>query len=273
MTAGKAVTFDPKVNLEWTDFHSICKRHLLEQGVTLKKPALYEQFLKSEAMQTLLSSVSSRLGLDTRISAADMKQIFRGCAFGHAIHNNSAWCAAFSKQELRLIEQLEDVDDFHGDSYGREVNQKAPCTVMRDLVARIEDTVAKEETGERGKRTFLRFSHAGAMKQLISYLGLFDQLNMGLSSLSACEREKWDSRSREWRSSLISPFSANIQFILYKCTPRQNSGSGIDYRLLSLVQEAPVTVRGCASELCPLDQFLSQYRSANQCNLKKICRI
>lgn len=267
---GKDITFNPSVNLQWTDFHSICERHLMEQGVSLKKPALYDQFLKSEAMRILLSSVSRRLGLDRSISASEMKLIFRGCAFGHAIHNDSAWCSAFSKQELRLIELLEDVDDFYGDAYGRDVNLKAPCAVVRDLVMRVEDVVAKEATGERGTRTFLRFSHAGAMKQLISYFGLFDELKTDLpaASVSECEREKWDSRSRDWRSSVISPFSANIQFILYKCTqPR------IDYRLLSLVQESPVTVRGCASELCPLDQFLSHYRSAHQCNLKKICRI
>lgn len=222
-------------------------------------------------MRSLIHSVSSRLGLENNVSISEMKVIFRGCAFGHAISGDSSWCSAFSKQELRLIELLEDVDDYFGDAYGREVNQKAPCPVAHDLVSRIEGIV---EGREPTARTFLRFSHAGAIKQLISYFGLFDQLNTDLpSSSSSCESDKWDSRSRDWRSSLISPFSANIQFILYDCNPSGNSGSRIDYRLLTLLQESPVTVRGCGSEWCPLDQFLAQYRSSQQCNLKKICRI
>ena len=264
--------FDPKVNLEWTDFHSICEQLLDEQGVSLNKPPQYSKLLKSEAMKSLLHSVSRRLGLDRNVSSSEMKQMFKGCAFGHAIHSDSSWCSVFSKQELRLIELLEDVDDYFGDSYGREVNQKAPCSVARDLVQRIHSIVG--HGSEAKARTFLRFSHAGAIKQLISYFGLFDQLNTDLPSpSSSCESDKWDSRSQDWRSSLISPFSANIQFILYNCSSSGNSGSGIDYRLLSLLQESPVTVRGCDSELCPLDQFLARYRSAEQCNLKKICRI
>lgn len=202
--------------------------------------------------------------------------MFRGCAFGHAIHGDNSWCFAFSKQELRLIELLEDLDDYFGDAYGRDVNQKAPCTVARDLLSRIDSIVGQQQEDRSTKRTFLRFSHAGAIKQLISYFGLFEQINMDLpSESSSCESDKWDSRRGDWRSSLISPFSANIQFILYNCSSTENAGSGIDYRLLSLLQERPVVVRGCASDLCPLDQFLAQYRSSQQqqCNLKKICRI
>lgn len=266
------VNFDPKVNLELTDFHTICEKALSEQGVSLKKPPQYSKFLKSPAMRSLIHSISRRLGLEDNVSDSEMKMMFRGCAFGHAIHADSSWCSAFSKQELRLIELLEDVDDYFGDAYGREVNQKAPCPVARDLVSRIEAIVERREPNP--KRTFLRFSHAGAIKQLISYFGLFDQLNTDLPpTSSSCESDKWDSRSRDWRSSLISPFSANIQFILYDCNPTGNSGSRIDYRLLTLLQESPVTVRGCGGELCPLDQFLAQYRSSYQCNLKKICRI
>ena len=261
---------------ELTDFHTLCEGYLAEQGVSLDKPALYEQLLKSEALQAMRTSISARLGLGSNLSSSQVKMLFRGCAFGHAIHSDSAWCAAFSKQELRLIELLEDVDDFLGDAYGRDMNQKAPCPVVEDLVRRLEHAVAQEASGgTQQERAFLRFSHAGALKQLVSFLGLFDQLDTGLPSTSACEREEWDSRSRDWRSSLISPFSANMQFILHKCSRRseEDAGSGIDYRLLTLLQEAPVTVRGCDSEFCPLHQFLSQYRSALQCNLKKICRI
>ena len=272
--------FQPTVNIEWTDFHSMCKQLLTEQGVGLKKSPRYEQMLKSDAMRSLIASVSSRLGLEKNISTSEMKLMFRGCAFGHAIHDKSAWCTVFSKQELRLIELLEDVDDFYSDAYGRDINTKAPCSVVRDLVTRIEAVVAPREertAGSEDQRTFLRFSHAGAIKQLMSYLGLFDELTSGpTTAATTCESETWDSRSRVWRSSLISPFSANLQFILYNCSQAASATQatqGIDYRLRTLLQESPVVVRGCTSDLCPLPHFLAQYRSAQQCNLKKICRI
>jgi multiple inositol-polyphosphate phosphatase/2,3-bisphosphoglycerate 3-phosphatase len=264
------------VNRELTEYHAICEGHLENQGIEFGKHPQYTKFAKSPAMQNLIQSVSRRLGFDRTLSASELKMMFKGCSFGHAIHTDSSWCSVFSKQELRLIELHEDLDDYFADAYGRTINQRSPCPVVEDLVSRIQNAIARRDLSTR---TFLRFSHAGAVKPLVSYFGLFDQLDTELpaSSSSCSEREEWDSRSRVWRSSLIAPFSANIQFILYNCTSNAasngNSGSGIDYRLLSLLQESPVTVRGCDSELCPVDQFLAQYRSAHQCDLEKICRL
>ena len=261
--------FNPEVKPNVTDFHTECHDHLGKQGVLLKKPSQYNDFLKSSTMENVRQSVSARLGLDTPLDPSLFKIIFRGCAFGHAIFNSDAWCSAFSNEELRLVELLEDLDDYFGDAYGRNINLKAPCSLTHDILDQFHDIIDKTDDGTR--KTFLRFSHAGGMKQVISYLGLYDVLNMNIepTSTSKC-RSKPDFYSRDWRSSMLSPFSANFVFTLYKCE------SDPQYKVLTKLQGHPVAIKGCpSSALCPFDQFeqtLSRIPK-NECNHDKLCRI
>ena len=180
---------------------------------------------------------------------------------------------------------MEDLDDYFGDAYGRDINSKAPCVAVEDILSKIEDAIHADETtrssgsSNKSPEAYLRFSHAGAIKQMLAYLGMFTSLHVSDFNVSAdysCESESHDiSTSNEWRSSLVSPFSSNIAFVLHKCsnsTPGASS-TQFDYRILTLLQETPVKVKGCLSSLCPLDQFVSNLRTNTLCNLKKICRI
>ena len=235
--------------------------------------------------------------------------LYKGCSFGFAVNQDISWCSVFTNQELRIIEFLEDLDDYFGDAYGRDVNSKAPCVAIEDILSKIEDSIHDDEGSHSSQQqhhhhhhhqhqqrsssassnlnkspeAFLRFSHAGAIKQMLAYLGMFTSLHVSDFNVSAdysCESESHDiSTSNEWRSSLISPFSSNIAFVLHKCsnsTFSSSSSSNIssfDYRVLTLLQETPVKIKGCPSSLCPLDQFVANLRTNTMCNLKKICRV
>ena len=265
--------FNPEMKLGLTDFHTICRDHLKKQGVLLKNPPAYTDFLQSSTMESIRQSVSARLGLDTPVDPSLFKIIFRGCAFGHVIFNSDAWCSAFSNEELRLIEMLEDVDDYFGDAYGRNINSKAPCSLTHDILGQFRDIMGK--TDESTRKSFLRFSHAGGMKQVISYLGLYDVLNMNLEPTSTTKcRSKPDFYSRDWRSSLLSPFSANFVFTLYKC--QSNTNTDPEFKVLTKLQGYPVAIKGCpSSALCPFNKFeqtLSRI-SKDDCKHDKLCRI
>jgi len=243
----------------------MCEDNFKKQGVFLKNPMQYNDFLKSPSMESVRQAVSSRIGLRKSLDAKTFKVLFRGCAFGHAIFNSDAWCAVFSNQELRLIEMLEDLDDYFGDAYGRNFNSKVPCSLGLDVSEKFIEQM--KETGE--KKSFLRFSHAGAIKPFASFLGLYDLLNSNLGENHAKCRVSVDLESREWKSSLISPFSANFAFVLYKCDDQ--------FKVLTRLQETPIKLPRCPSDsyLCPLEQFTSimERIPRSECKHDNLCRI
>ena len=248
---------------------------------------MYDDFMRSSTMTKVREAVSKRLGLDEPLSIGKFKMLYKGCSFGYAVNQDISWCSLFSNQELRIIEFAEDLDDYFGDAHGRDVNGKAPCIASQDLLSRIESVVqlnkqSASSSSVKSPKAFLRFSHAGSFKQLLSHLGLFTSLHVSDFNVTAdysCDSESHDiSSSNEWRSSLVSPFSTNIAFVLHKCpnltaTPDSTSPK-FDYRILSLIQETPAKMKGCSSALCPLDQFTSLLRSKPySCNLKQICHL
>ncbi len=141
--------------------------------------------------------------------------------------------------------------------------------MIGDLLDKVQSTI----NNNKEKKTFLHFTHAGVMKRLYSGLGLFSDLksyNNLNTEESICLSEK-----REWKSSLISPFSANFAAVLYKCKNKdkscdQNNGK---YKLLTLVQENPVIIKGCDSALCSVDKFINTYETMSSCDLSEICKI
>lgn len=126
------------------------------------------------------------------------------------------------------------------------------------------------------KKTYLHFSHAGLMKRLYSGLGLFDKLEENIddeSQESICLND-----DRKWKSSLVCPFGANFAAILHKCSkddkPKKSDSSDAKYKILTLVQEKAVRVKGCDSHFCSADKFIKAYKQmASDCNLQQICRI
>ncbi len=60
-------------------------------------------------------------------------------------------------------------------------------------------------------------------------------------------------RDRQYRTSLIAPFGANIAFILYECEEEPTQ------RLATWHQERPVKPGRCSKELCDLEEFIKAY--------------
>jgi hypothetical protein len=112
------------------------------------------------------------------------------------------------------------------------------------------------------------------MKRLYSGFGLFSDLKS--NNNLQYEESICLSDEREWKSSLITPFSANFAAVLYKCKNKdknqdQNNGK---YKLLTLVQENPVIINGCDSALCSVDKFINTYQTmSSSCDLTEICKI
>lgn len=83
-----------------------------------------------------------------------------------------------------------------------------------------------------------------------------------------------------WRSSLLVPFGTNFAAVLYRCSADTSNSNELEpevsskWKLLTLLNEVPVVVRGCSEALCDLEHFLGEYEQwtvPETCDLDAIC--
>lgn len=54
------------------------------------------------------------------------------------VNHRSAWCAVFIKEELQVLEYLEDLDSFYDAGYGSEANIRLGCSAIKDMIKKFE---------------------------------------------------------------------------------------------------------------------------------------
>ncbi|KAH7943514.1 hypothetical protein HPB52_009170 [Rhipicephalus sanguineus] len=194
----------------------------------------------------------------TRVSfEGDLKMLLRACMFEYAIYDQSPWCSVFTEDDLKAVEFKDDLDDYYEDGYGLERNYAQACPIIQELVDRLE-VMAKDPSHPN---KVLYFSHAGGFKKVVARLGLHRDVDP-LNADGLCTQA-----NRAWRSSLLCPFNGNVAFVLYKCTADQ-------HKVVTFLNEQPVTVPGCPDVHCPLMTFVDQYKMhATSCNLTEICSV
>ena len=119
------------------------------------------------------------------------------------------------------------------------------------------------------------FGHAETLGPLYTALGLFIDPEPPKASNF---REQ---QSRTFRSSLILPFGANLQLILYECEPQEQYLNPEDesehipeYYIKLLVNEKPQKLPGCEEELCPYTTVRDQLKEqVDHCNFVRTCKM
>lgn len=109
--------------------------------------------------------------------------------------------------------------------------------------------------------------HSTTVLSLMSTLGLFrDEL-----PLLASNRDQLIDRN--FKTSNIAPYSANVAFVVYACDNYMTeAGSGRSFLIQLLVNEEPVMIPGCDSLLCPYNEVRDRYYSlVKECNIADIC--
>ena len=127
------------------------------------------------------------------------------------------------------------------------------------------------------KKGIFRFGHHGTVVRLLGILGLFKDEE----PLKADNFERHT--NRKFRNSRIGPFSTNIAFVLYECTPGvttagdNNDGVRLPptldrYMVELLFKEIPERFPFCSYDLCSYDEVRNHYkRHIDLCDLKHVC--
>ena len=73
-----------------------------------------------------------------------------------------------------------------------------------------------------------------------------------------------DQAKRKWRLSLVNPFAANINFVLYNCN--------LEFFVRTFLNEKEIQLPVCDSMFCPLEEIEKGWESViESCNFDLLC--
>ncbi|XP_008792169.1 multiple inositol polyphosphate phosphatase 1 isoform X2 [Phoenix dactylifera] len=222
--------------------------------------------LKEPILDEITSSLVTRFQLNfTRRDVASLWFLCKQEASLLEITDQA--CALFSAYEVSLLEWTDDLEVFVLKGYGKAINYRMGVPLLQEVVQSMEQAImAKEEnrTPATFEKARLRFAHAETLVPFTCLLGLF----LEGSEFEQIQREQplclppKPPQKRNWRGSIVAPFSGNNMLALYQCPGNNSSGvmlSGAHrskYFVHVLHNEIPTPVPGCGNmDFCPFEVF------------------
>ncbi|GFG36484.1 hypothetical protein Cfor_11822 [Coptotermes formosanus] len=209
----------------------------------------------------VITSVSKRLGFSSDIDYALVDIMYTTCRFEKAWHvySISPWCAAFSKDDLKVLEYREDLESFYIRGFGNSMNKDVGCPLAKNFLDRFSEL----EEGKEQRDGVLYFSHDTDLQLFFTSLGVGkDEVNITHSNYASMA-------DRHWRTSLLTPFASNFVATFFKCD------EGEKFRVQFRLQEKVIKLSGCPDDawgLCDWSVVKKNYGSISEsCNLDKWC--
>ncbi|XP_042220335.1 multiple inositol polyphosphate phosphatase 1-like isoform X2 [Homarus americanus] len=240
-------------------FYKACPRWLREvyknNETTYKERRL---FVQTEEFQSMAHAVSARLGFMHPLKPREIVAIYDECRYETAWWpaRRSAWCSAFSPSDFEVMEYHQDLKYYYEDSYGHPLNSKTACRTLADLYTNMRMTV---NNGVAKPQGIFYFAHDKTIFKVLAGLGLF-RPPQHLKHNNFAEM-----RNRYWRTSFVSPFSANVAFVLYRC--------GLEFKVGTFFQGQPTPLKEiCQGVTCRWEE-ISPWLNENYktCDLSKLC--
>nr|XP_031837082.1 multiple inositol polyphosphate phosphatase 1-like [Nomia melanderi] len=215
------------------------------------------KFEEEPEFQTLIQNISRRLGFLYHISKRSILTMYDMCRYEKSwtVTKLSPWCAVFNKEELSVLEYREDLYYYYKAGYGREINAQLGCTLLQDMMNHFWK-VEKDQEMTEPKGVFY-------FTDIISLQNLLTTLNINKDQTHLTAYNYKDMTKRQWRTSFISPFAANLIAVLYKC-----DGDSQPNKVMFYLAEKLVRLDGCNVGLCNWEHFKQKFNPIiNQCNL------
>ncbi|XP_069691309.1 multiple inositol polyphosphate phosphatase 1-like [Periplaneta americana] len=205
-------------------------------------------------IQDLIKTVTDRLGFETPISMSDATHMYAACRFEKAwnVAKVSPWCAVFTDEDLTKLEYKEDLKYYYTKGFGNDMNKDVGCPPAKDFLLRFSAL----ESGEQQPAGVFYFSHDTDLMLLFSSLGI------GEDDVPITHSNYEESRNRQWRTSLLTPFAGNFAVVFFKCDGDE------PYKVQFYLREKLLDMEGCDQGLCDWSYIKQKYSSiAENCNL------
>lgn len=194
----------PPANDTLLKFYDLCPAWE-DQGEEAKGPhSEYQKFINSPLGQKTISDISQRLGFKFSLSLRQIDTIWDMCRYEQAWHLDrySAWCSAFTKSQVEVLEYLEDIKYYYKQGYGYELNSNIACTLAQDLLQYMGS--------DKNPTVTAYFAHSSTVQLFLTALGVAEDRE----ALRADNFEQM--RYRQWRTSKFGPFTTNIAAVKYE---------------------------------------------------------
>ncbi|KAG2932444.1 hypothetical protein PC114_g1867 [Phytophthora cactorum] len=178
-------------------------------------------------------------------SPKDLMAVQSACAFDIALyHHKHQWCSLMSMTFIHSLDYLDDLEQFYWIGAGYKINYEMAAVLLRELV----DTMMGRVNGSNTLAGNFFFAHAETTLPLVTLMGYGDR------SLLLANATKAEINSRGFRTSILSPFGANIEFRLFK----RKSGAE-EFYVQILVNEKKAKIPGCERVFCKLSELEQQW--------------
>lgn len=263
------------------EFHKQCDELSVEGDDTEVGPNL-----TTNAFTTIAESISKslKLPISDQLSPKEIKALYSVCKYETAILGSSIWCNLFTEKNLKFYEYYNDVETWHKHLYGDSDQIFPTCVVLEDLINQFLQVI-NSPRNSLIPHTYLHFTHSEVIRKMIaSIVDLSDDKSYKKKSVEGHLRAGSIPEKREWKSSLFTPFSANLLFTLYECgnNPPSSGGlrevsvNGAPFRLVVSLNEHPILVDDdhCPDTVCPMskmDKLRLYHTGTKKCDLVKLC--
>ncbi|XP_033732254.1 multiple inositol polyphosphate phosphatase 1-like [Pecten maximus] len=235
-------------------FYDSCKSYqkLLNNDKTFEE---YHKFLAGPEMRDVVAKVNNAvLSGHSNLSIDQVLMIKKICVYELAFFNTSDWCNYLSLQELEVMDYAGDIWSNIIGGYRYKITSQMSCPLFKHVFKQMDKVVTDES--DRPSASF-RFTHVVPVFSMYTALGLFN----GSHTLRASDYLA--NAGRQFRSSVILPFSANLVTTMYKC--------GTDYMVRMMVNEEEVDIPACGAPMCPYTVMKEHYKHFVNCDFDKVC--
>ncbi|XP_011501782.1 PREDICTED: multiple inositol polyphosphate phosphatase 1-like [Ceratosolen solmsi marchali] len=208
-----------------------------------------DKFIMTSEFQQLIKNVSSRLGFIRSLNFNEIYAIYTTCRYEVAWNPDqlSIWCMLFLFEEMKLMEYIEDLSYYYISGPGRKLSGQLGCHAVSDMFNHFEK-VENDTLHDQPKGIFY-FGHTLSIQILLAALKInADEVPINASNYHTVDRK--------YRTSLQTPFSANLMAVFYKC-----EGENKPNKVIFYLCEKPLYVHYCNGQICDWDELKKKFQS------------
>ncbi|KAF6025945.1 MINPP1 [Bugula neritina] len=219
--------------------------------------------------------VNSRLNIsenENSFTTEEVRIMWVLCGFEKALLGpgyDSPWCHLLTTEDSQVLEYAQDLKAYWKKGYGYTINYEQSCPLLTDIFTNFQEIISNSSA----PAVSLYFGHTETLLPFYSLLGLFLDEKPLTASNFLQHKEK-----RKFRSSIISPFAANIGFTLYECEegaqashpdwPQDLQSHMLQIMVNEQIMPLPFTDKVAVS-ISDFEYHYYQY--VHYCNFNKLC--
>lgn len=201
------------------------------------------KFLRSELYIQTLADISTRLGFLYNLSNDQVEAMWDACRYEQAWHlqQYSPWCSVFTKSQVNVLEYKEDLKYYYQNSYGYEKSSDVACYAVADMM--------KHLSRADNQQVIAYFTHESEIQLFLTALGAVkDRYPLRADNYASM-------RNRNFKSSELTPFTANVAAVRYQCADPVEP-----VKVIFFLNEKALMFDWCRVGLCNWSEVVRQFR-------------